>query len=313
MAPHFADVVARPDPVATQPPRLAWSPLVWLGLANVSVLSAALVASMRQRYYGDWQHAWDQLPDPRWIVALTVGGIAVLMLKPGKWAVATALATLLVGLAIFGMGVRQHIVASVPVGRQDQTRLITAHGWQEWIDTPMRAEGLAAIGFAVLALVALVVVTVVRPRVADRMDSDPRWWVTSGSFAILVTATVALLRLWHTQDTMHREVGSAGFLLLSVVAASAALAALLVRSEGRVWLVTAALGVATVMCWGPALAWADQTSRWPGPALIHQSMVAEGVSGFALGAVGVVAAVVTLKMRFRAENPRAGSELNPLR
>ncbi len=129
--------------------------------------------------------------------------------------------------------------------------------------------------------------------------SDSRLWAGAGSFGVLVTATAALLRVSQTQDTMHREIGTMGFLALAAVVGGALIAALVVRRLPLAWFGIVLLAMAAVMCWGPALAWVDGTREWPGPALITQSMVVEGTVGFVLGAVGVVAAVICMALWMR--------------
>jgi uncharacterized membrane protein YfcA len=133
------------------------------------------------------------------------------------------------------------------------------------------------------------------------LASDSRWWSAAGSFGVLVIATAALLRVSQTQDTMHREIGTMGFLALTAVVLGGLGASLVARRQPWAWLGIVLLAIAAAMCWGPALAWADGTREWPGPALIHQEMVVEGVTGFVLGSVGVLAAMVSVRQIRRAD------------
>jgi hypothetical protein len=286
------------------PTRLLFNPWLWLGLANVAMLSAAVVATLRQRYVTNWPQLAEPLPDPRWIVALALVGLVVVVAKPGIWAVGATLVSLMFGLAIFINAVFQHVVWVLPSTRaHPEPRLISPPGWQEWIDTPMRAEGVTAAIFVGVSLVGFVATVIVAKARGRPLRSDSRWWVAAGSFAILVVGGVALLRLWHTQDTMHRELGSMGFVGLAIVGLAALLVALVVRQQEAAWVAVITLGVAAAMGCGPALAWIDQTKAWPGrPAVIHQSMVVEGLTALLLGGIAALVAVV-LQMRDRLARP----------
>jgi hypothetical protein len=275
------------------PSRLVVNPWLWLGLADVALLTAAVVASLRHRYIADWRHAEVQLPDPRWIVALALVGLAIVLVKPGRWAVAASMVTLTSGIAMFIVAIAQQVVYVLPpTRRHPEPTVIPLRGWQEWIETPMRAEGLAAALFVSVALLGFVIVLVLNRGCGGGLTSDGRWWVAAGAFAIVVVAGVALLRLWQTQDTMHREIGSAGFIGLALVALAAFSVALVVLEQEAAWVAVITLGVAAALGWGPALAWVDQTKAWPGPALVHQSMVVEGLAALVLGSAALLAAVV---------------------
>jgi hypothetical protein len=279
------------------------NPWLWLGLANVAMLSAAAVASWHQHYVTDWLRFAGALPDPRWIVALALVGVAVVVVKPGKWAVAASLVSLTSGLAIFFTGVSRHVDYVVfATRRHPEPRLVSPQGWQQWIEMPMRAEGLAAATFVVVALVGFVVTVFGGKGGRGSLKSDSRWWVAAGSFAIAVVAAIALLRLWHTQDTTQREIGSAGFVGLALVAVAALSVALVVLEQEAAWVAVITLGIAAAMGWGPALAWVDQTKDWPGPALVRQSMVVEGFTALALGSVAVLVAGVC-QVRDRLARP----------
>jgi len=275
-------------------PRIATNPMVWLGLANVTVLSAALVASLRREYVWVTDGAWDQLPDPRWAVAVAVLGLVVLLAKPGMWGRVVALATLVAGLGVFLYAASSPIAyPELRLDTRNPLRLESFQTWKYWIDSPMRAESLAAASLASIALLLFVLTWVLnRGSRTPPLRSDGRWWAAAGSFGVLVIATAALLRLSQTQDTMHREIGTMGFLALTAVVLGGLGASLAARRPRWVWLGIVLLAMAAAMFWGPALAWAEGTREWPGSALIHQEMVVEGVAGFLLGTVAVVAAVV---------------------
>ena len=94
---------------------------------------------------------------------------------------------------------------------------------------------------------------------------------------------------------MRRESGQMGFGLLTVVTVATLLVALIGRGRTSTWWATSLLAVASLMCVGPMAAWFEELAGQVRDLdLLSRPLVAPGLIGLALGAVGVVCAATAL-------------------